>query len=137
MRLCGHGLWQTCKSSRPLAPSRPRFGPAGKGSGLTYAQFWLRYLQAHARPLTRALHYCGSLLALAAVAVAIMQADWRWLIAAPVVGYGFAWAAHLTIEHNRPETFGHPFWSFASDWRMLALFLTGRLRSHLQRAGVS
>ena len=104
---------------------------------MTYAQFWMRYLRAHARPETRALHYCGSLLALAAVALAIIQADWRWLIAAPVIGYGFAWLAHFGVEHNRPETFGHPFWSLASDFRMLALFLTGRLGPHLRRAGVS
>ena len=104
---------------------------------MTYEQFWLRYLRAHGRPLTRTLHYSGSLLALAAILVAVVQADWRWLLAAPLIGYGFAWAAHYGIEHNRPETFGHPLWSIASDFRMLALFLTGRLGPHLQRAGVS
>jgi hypothetical protein len=104
---------------------------------VTYEQFWLRYLRAHARPLTRTLHYSGSLLALAAIVLAVVQADWRWLLAAPLIGYGFAWAAHYGIEHNRPETFGHPLWSIASDFRMLALFLTRRLGPHLQRAGVS
>ena len=98
---------------------------------MTYAQFWLRYLQAHARPETRALHYFGSVLALAALALTVVLADWRWLIAAPLVGYGFAWAAHFGIEHNKPETFGHPLWSLASDYRMSILFLTGRLRPHL------
>lgn len=104
---------------------------------MSYDQFWLRYLRAHARPQTRLLHYAGSLLALAMIVLAIVQADWRWLVGAPVIGYGFAWAAHLGIEHNRPETFGHPLWSFASDFRMLALFLLGRLGPHLHRAGVS
>ena len=110
---------------------------AKREDGLTYAQFWLRYLRAHGQPKTRALHYCGSILALAALAVAAVMADWRWVIAAPVVGYAFAWAAHFGIEHNKPETFGHPFWSLASDYRMLMLFLMGRLGPHLQRAGVS
>ncbi|MCW3477244.1 DUF962 domain-containing protein [Limobrevibacterium gyesilva] len=100
---------------------------------MTYEAFWLRYLRAHARPQTRALHYIGSLLALAALFLAVW--DWRWLIAAPVIGYGFAWTAHVFLEGNRPETFGHPLWSLASDYRMLLLFLCGRLGPHLARAG--
>jgi len=98
------------------------------------AAFWQRYLRAHGRPLTRGLHYLGSLLALAALILAVW--DWRFLIAAPVIGYGFAWAAHVGVEHNRPETFGHPLWSLFSDFRMLALFLRGRLGPHLRRAGL-
>jgi hypothetical protein len=101
---------------------------------MTYEAFWLRYLRAHASPAARGLHYAGSLLAMAAFATAIVTWDWRWVIAAPIVGYGSAWAAHLFIEHNRPESFGHPFWSFASDYRMLMLWLSGRLGPHLARA---
>jgi hypothetical protein len=29
--------------------------------------------------------------------LAIATFDWRWLIAAPVIGYGFAWTAHYAI----------------------------------------
>ncbi len=104
---------------------------------MTYEEFWLRYLRAHAKSETRAIHYVGSVLALLAIVLAIVLRDWRWLIAAPLIGYGFAWGAHFGIEHNRPETFGHPFWSIMSDFRMLSLFLTGRLAPHLARAGVS
>lgn len=103
---------------------------------MTYEQFWLRYLRAHAQPMTRAIHYAGSLLALGAIALAVGLGDWRWLIAAPVIGYGFAWGAHFGVEGNRPETFGHPLWSIVSDYRMLGLFLTGRLGPHLARAGL-
>ena len=104
---------------------------------MTYSEFWLRYLRAHGQPATRAVHFCGTLLALTAIVLAVATSDWRWLIAAPVIGYGFAWAAHALIEGNRPETFGHPFWSFGSDLRMLALWLTGRLAPHLARAAAS
>lgn len=103
---------------------------------VTYSEFWHRYLRAHARPQTRALHYTGSLLALACLGAAARR-DWRFALAAPAAGYGLAWAAHLGVEGNRPETFGHPAWSLASDVRMLGLFLAGRLGAHLEQAGAT
>jgi hypothetical protein len=103
---------------------------------MTYDEFWLQYLRGHDSPSTRALHYTGSVLALAAILLAIVTLDWRWLIAAPVIGYGFAWTAHFAIEGNRPESFGHPFWSLVSDYRMLLLALTFRLAPHLRRAAL-
>ena len=101
---------------------------------MTRDEFWLTYLRAHQRPETRALHYLGSTLALCCLALALVLLDWRWFIAAPVVGYAFAWAAHFGIEGNRPQTFGHPLLSLVSDYRMLFLFATGRLGPHLRRA---
>ena len=104
---------------------------------MTYPEFWRRYLHAHSDPRTRALHYAGSTLALAALAAAALGRDWRWLLAAPIVGYAFAWTAHFAVEGNRPETFGHPLWSLASDFRMLWLFATGRLGPELRRVGIA
>ena len=101
---------------------------------MSYAEFWRRYLSAHADPRTRALHYIGTALGAAAFAAALLQSDWRWLVAAPIVGYGLAWLGHLVFEHNRPETFGHPVWSLFSDLRMLGLFASGRLVAELRRA---
>ena len=98
---------------------------------MTYTAFWHRYLRAHARPATRVMHYTGSLLALAALGTAALTRDWRWLLAAPVIGYGFAWIAHVALEGNTPQTFGHPVWSLVSDYRMVGLWLTGRLGAHL------
>jgi hypothetical protein len=103
---------------------------------MTYPEFWRRYLAAHADPRTRALHYVGTTLALAALGVAAARSDWRWLPAAPLVGYVSAWVGHFAFEHNRPETFGHPGWSLISDFRMLALFASGRLGEELRSAGV-
>ena len=102
---------------------------------MTYPEFWRRYLGAHRDPRTRGLHYLGTSLALGALGAAAATRDWRWLVAAPITGYSAAWLGHLVFEHNRPETFGHPLWSLASDFRMLGLFVAGRLDGELQDLG--
>lgn len=100
-----------------------------------YRDFWLYYLQEHAKPATRRLHYAGTALTFLFLALAVRSGGWWWL-ALPVAGYGFAWAAHFGVEKNRPATFTHPLWSLASDYRMFFLWLTGRLGPHLERASV-
>lgn len=99
-----------------------------------YDEFWHRYLQAHRDPKTRGLHYLGTALGFAALGLAAAQRDWRWLLTAPVLGYAPAWLGHAVFERNRPQSFGHPLWSLASDVRMLGLFATGRLGAELARA---
>jgi len=101
---------------------------------VSYDQFWLQYLRAHTRPATRLLHYCGSLLAILCLALAVLRREWWWLPAAPIIGYTFAWGAHFAIEGNRPQTFGHPLWSLASDFRMLGLSIVGLLGPQLERS---
>ncbi|MGE0718284.1 MAG: Mpo1-like protein [Alphaproteobacteria bacterium] len=102
-----------------------------------YAAFWPVYLAAHRKPATRLVHFAGTAAGLACLAAAAILGDWRLLAAAPFVGYLPAWTSHFLIEGNRPATFGHPFWSFASDFRMLGLWLTGRLEGELIRHGVA
>ena len=106
---------------------------AARFIAMSYAEFWARYLNAHADPRTRALHYLGTLGAVACLVLAASGAEWRWLVAAPLVGYGSAWLGHAVFEHNRPETFAHPAWSLVSDFRMLGLFMTGRLAGEIER----
>jgi hypothetical protein len=107
---------------------------------MKFAEFWPCYLAAHADRRTRTLHYLGASGALACTVAAVIATDWRWLVAAPIVGYGPAWLAHAAFERNRPGTFSHAVWSLLSDFRMLGLFLAGRLagelrRTHIQRSG--
>jgi hypothetical protein len=100
----------------------------------SYSEFWSQYLRAHRRPQTRALHYLGSVLVIVALVGAAVFRDWHALVAAPVIGYGFAWGAHWFVEGNQPQSFGHPLWSLLSDYRMLVLWLSLRLAPHLARA---
>ena len=66
------------------------------GADVTYDEFWLRYLRAHSSVNTRRLHYVGS--GCAVVALVLGAFNWRWLIAAPLIGYAFAWTAHEASE---------------------------------------
>lgn len=112
--------------TRPDAPPDPR----------TFAEFWPHYLREHRRPATRTLHLAGTGLGLALLAAAVAAGE-PWLLAAAVVsGYAFAWIAHAAVEGNRPATFRHPLWSLAADLRMFFLWIAGRLRRELARAGV-
>ena len=58
------------------------------------------------------------------------------MLAGLVNGYAFAWIGHAFVERNKPATFTYPFWSLISDFRMAALWATGRLAPQLRRAGI-
>jgi hypothetical protein len=102
----------------------------------SFAEFWPYYVREHSVPACRALHFVGSTLVIGVVFAAIFYNPWLWL-AAPVVGYGFAWTGHFLIEKNRPATFKYPLWSLIADWKMWALMLVGRMRSEVERAKAS
>ncbi|MBN8739860.1 MAG: hypothetical protein BGP24_23120 [Lysobacterales bacterium 69-70] len=94
----------------------------------SFREFYPFYLGEHSNVVCRRLHYIGSLLVLACLALAVVRGDARWLLAAPLCGYGFAWVGHFFFEKNRPATFSHPLYSFVGDWVMLRDMLIGRIR---------
>lgn len=99
----------------------------------TYEEFWPYYVSEHSLPTTRTLHFVGTALVLACVALGLLVSPW-WLLAAPLAGYGFAWVGHFFFERNRPATFTYPLWSLRADFRMFRLILLGRMRPELERA---
>lgn len=94
----------------------------------SFREFYPAYLAEHRNPVCRRLHFAGSAAVLFAFAAAAAMRNGRWLLAAPALGYGFAWAGHFFFEHNKPATFRHPLYSLAGDWVMFRDILTGRMR---------
>ena len=97
-----------------------------------FEDFWPYYVRAHAQRRTRVLHAIGSTLALVCIALAIFVNPW-FLLGAPLIGYAFAWYAHFFVEHNKPATFGHPFYSLAADFVMLWKIVTGKMDAEVAR----
>ncbi|MGE3316642.1 MAG: Mpo1-like protein [Planctomycetaceae bacterium] len=102
---------------------------------VNFDDFWLFYLRAHSTPACRVTHYLGTAAAITIAGAGIFFSPW-FLLAVALVGYGPAWFGHFVIERNKPAVFGHPFWSFVSDFKMLGLAVSGRLEPELVRAGV-
>ena len=94
----------------------------------SFAEFYPYYLQEHSNAICRRLHYVGSFLVLGIIAYSVLTQQWLWLLAIPLVGYGFAWVGHFVFEKNRPATFDYPFYSLMADWVMLKDAFTGRIK---------
>jgi len=99
----------------------------------SFAEFWPFYLSEHSRPWTRLLHLIGTAGAIATMIYVIAMSKWYLLFLCLIPGYGGAWLAHFLVEKNRPATFKYPLWSFMGDCKMIALMLTGRMRSEVER----
>ena len=93
----------------------------------SFRDFYPDYLAEHRNPVSRRLHFIGTLLVLATLVYAAVTGRWAWLAAAPVFGYAFAWVGHFAFERNRPATFRHPLYSLAGDFVMFRDMLTGRV----------
>lgn len=94
----------------------------------SFAEFYPFYLAEHSNRSCRRLHFVGSTLVLAVIALALISGQLRWLWLVPVAGYGFAWIGHFVFEKNRPATFKHPLYSLLGDWVMYAQMWRGKIR---------
>lgn len=99
-----------------------------------YDEFFDFYLQQHSNPTNRALHAAGTMLGVGVVAGALISRKPLYALLFFPVGYGLAWTGHFLVEKNKPASFGHPLWSFISDFRMLGLMLSGKLEERMQTA---
>ena len=99
----------------------------------TFSEFWPLYALAHAHFATQLIHVIGTLAAVGFGVWCIITAKWLLLPLSLVIGYGPAFLSHFTIEGNRPLSFGNPFYSFAADFKMVALFLMGRMGAEVER----
>lgn len=111
----------------------PEPTPAQTGTRFaSFAEFWPFYVSEHSRTLTRWLHFIGTSCAIVLILMAIFAGEPWLLVAAPVAAYGFAWAAHFTVEHNRPATFTYPLWSLIGDFKMYGLMWAGRMDAEVR-----
>ena len=94
----------------------------------SFSEFYPYYLDEHRDRNCRRLHFVGSLLVLTVLVGVLMTGAWLWLLAVPVIGYGFAWLGHFVFEKNRPATFKYPLYSLMGDWVMFRDMLIGRIR---------
>jgi len=101
--------------------------PAG-GRFASFEAFYPHYIHEHSNRTCRRIHVVGSGLVLVVLGVAIATRNPWWLLAMPLVGYGFAWVGHFFFEKNRPATFRYPLWSLMGDWRMFFETVTGKRR---------
>ncbi len=100
----------------------------------SYEAFWPFYVSQHMNQTNRQLHFVGTSLVIAFLALAVVRNP-LFALGCPLFGYGFAWVGHFFFERNRPATFTYPLWSLRGDFRMYRLMLLGRMGPELDRAG--
>ncbi|MEE1943768.1 DUF962 domain-containing protein [Pedobacter sp. KR3-3] len=89
-------------------------------------EFYPFYLSEHQNSTSRALHFIGTALLILALIATILFHDWRFLVAIPFIGYGFAWVGHFFFEKNKPATFKYPGYSLMSDFLLFWDLLSGK-----------
>ena len=110
------------ESSQAVA-ERPQFTLPIKN----YSEFYRFYLTEHRSMMSRRLHATGSSLGIYFFSKAIRQRKAKYFVYGLVSGYACAWVGHFVFEKNKPASFKQPFYSFISDWRMLADIVRGNL----------
>ena len=94
----------------------------------TFREFYPFYLTEHVNRTSRRLHVVGTTLVVVCLIAAIATLSWQFLIAAPLIGYGFAWVGHFFFEKNKPATLKYPGFSLMGDFRLWFETVTGQRR---------
>ncbi len=89
-------------------------------------EFYTFYLKQHENTTSRILHFIGTGLVFATFISGLIFREWRFFIAIPILGYGFARFGHFFFEKNKPATFQYPGYSPASDFILFFELLTGK-----------
>lgn len=89
-------------------------------------EFYPFYLSEHRNLTSRILHFIGTALVVLSFITAILFHDFRFFVAIPFLGYGFAWVGHFFFEKNKPATFKYPAYSLASDFILFWDLLSGK-----------
>jgi len=99
----------------------------------SFAEFWPYYVRAHSQRATRAFHFVGTCAGWALLVTAIVLGN-PWLaLAALVAPYPIVWFSHFFIEHNKPASFGNPWWSWLADQKMVGMMLAGKMAEEVRR----
>lgn len=93
----------------------------------SFREFYPFYLTEHVSRVSRRLHVIGTSLALLSLVLGL-TVNWRFLLPAPIMGYGFAWVGHFVFEKNRPATFKYPLFSLMGDFRLFGETVAGKRR---------
>jgi hypothetical protein len=99
----------------------------------SFEEFWDFYVRAHSNPTNRKLHFIGTSLGMVCLAGGVLLRRPSLLVAAPIVGYGFAWVGHFVYEKNKPASFDHPVWSFKADMLMWSKIANGTMDAEVER----
>jgi len=94
-----------------------------------FEEFFPYYLEQHAHIWTVRIHTIGLMLGFLVALYAFATGTYAALLLLPVVTYGILWISHLAFEHNHPASLQHPVWSFYSEFKMVFLYVTGRLET--------
>ncbi|MGB0979367.1 MAG: Mpo1-like protein [Croceimicrobium sp.] len=89
-------------------------------------EFYPFYLSEHRNTTCRVLHFIGTSLVVLSFLGFLISLNYRFLLATPFLGYGFAWLGHFFFEKNKPATFQYPAYSLASDFLLFFDLLRGR-----------
>ena len=100
---------------------------APEGRYASFEAFYPYYIHEHSNRTCRRIHVVGTFLVISAFVAFVATRNAWWLLAMPLLGYGFAWVGHFFFEKNRPATFQHPFYSLLGDFVMYRDMLRGKV----------